>query len=209
MKINRLNRLLLTIIAIVLVNTNYAQENDSVPNLKPYEDLTNKLFISKVVDVPGKNITDLINRFKNWASLKFVSLKDVIVTETENQIVLVYITTLNRGFLKTMGMKVPFDVKFYVRMVVQFKDGKLRAQFYDDGNVYVPGGGPASRSIYISSFTQKPEDVKDLHKVTTKIHGPYYDSHCEWQDKIMLMVQSFEDGMKNDTVNSKKNDFDF
>jgi hypothetical protein len=199
---------ILIVVSITITNLSYAQEQDTIPILKTYEDLGSKLFISKVVDVPGKSTPELINRFKNWASLKFVSLKDVIVTETENQIVLVYLTNLNRAYMKIMGKEYPFQVKFYVRMVVQFKNDKLRAQFYDDGNAYV-SGGISSRSIYISSFTQMPSDPKDLHKITSKIHGPYYEAHCEWQDNVLLMTKSFEEGMKNDSLNSKKNDFDF
>ncbi len=40
-------------------------------------------------------------------------------------------------YIKTMGMVT--QVSWYVRMVVQVKDGRIRVQLYDDDNAYQPG----------------------------------------------------------------------
>jgi hypothetical protein len=65
-------------------------------------------------------------------------------------------------------MKIPMIYSWYIRMVVQFKDGKARAQFYDDGNTFKPGeysrygNVPATeaRTIFLSNITDKPENSK-------------------------------------------------
>jgi hypothetical protein len=92
----------------------------------------------------------------NWGSTHFVNLKEVLVGETEDQLVFNYIT--NDFYLKTMGMVT--QVSWYVRMVTQVKDGRIRVQLYDDGNAYKPGsysGGvstPAmqSRTYHLSYY---------------------------------------------------------
>ena len=38
-------------------------------------------------------------------------------------------------FIKYMG-KIPYS--WYVRLVIQFKDGKIKCSYYDDGNELVP-----------------------------------------------------------------------
>lgn len=204
---------LLTLLLFVSISVvGRSQENDTVPDLLPYEDDASGLFISKVVEVKDKSQKDLATQFKNWASTSFVNLREVMVSETENQIVLNY--KIDAGsYIKTMGMKIPMSYGWYVRMVVQFKDGKARAQFYDDGNVYKPGeysqygSVPAteSRTIFIHSMKNKPENIKALHKAGGT--GMWYDIHYQWQGKVMSMVSSFEKGMLDATIVGKKDDF--
>ena len=102
---------------------------------------------------------------------------------------------------------------WYVRMVVQFKDGKVRAQFYDDGNVYKPaeysqyGNVPATeaRSMFVHNYTDKPENIKALHKPGGL--GWFYDIHYQWQIKVMNMLSSFEKGMVDTIVVANTDDF--
>ena len=82
---------IITILLLVSISLlGKSQENDTIPDLLPYEDAAAGLFISKVVEVKDKSQKDLITQFKNWASTRFVNLKEVIVSETDNQIVLNY-----------------------------------------------------------------------------------------------------------------------
>lgn len=188
----------------------FSQENDTVPEIKTYEDFNLGLFVSKVVEIPSKTQKELVVQFKNWASTSFVNLKEVIVSETESQIVLNYITKTN-SYFKTLGMKTPLDRSWYVRMVVQFKDGKIRAQFFDDGNTFVAGtysqygSVPATqaRTVFIKSFNKKPETFKELHKPA----NIYYDLHAQWQSNIETMALNFEKGMKDFSIQQKKDDF--
>jgi hypothetical protein len=208
---------IITILLLVSISLlGKSQENDTIPDLLPYEDAAAGLFISKVVEVKDKSQKDLITQFKNWASTRFVNLKEVIVSETDNQIVLNYITKTN-SYMKTLGMKSPMNYSWYVRMVVQFKDGKTRAQFYDDGNSFIPGeyskygNVPAvtARTMYVHDYIKKPENIKDLHRNTISggTSGILYDTHCEWQSNIMNMAISFEKGMLDATIVGKKDDF--
>ena len=200
----------LLVFSIVLVSfVSYGQNEEVVPDLKPYEDAPSKLFISKVIEVPNKTQKELSTQFKNWASTSFVNLREVMVSETDNQIVLNYITETNTYF-KVLGLKSPYSMSWYVRMVAQFKDGKIRIQFYDDGNAFKPGSysqygsTPATqtRSLYISAITTKPESFKELHRTKW-----FYDLHYQWQQNVSNMTLSCEKGMIDNTLIAKKDDF--
>ena len=175
----------------------FGQENENVPDLIPYEDALNKMFVSKVIEIPNKTQKELVTQFKNWASTSFVNLKEVIVSETDNQIVLNYITKTG-SYFKILGAKNPYFMNWYVRVVAQFKDGKMRIQFYDDGNVYKPSqytgiSSTSDRSVYISYMTNKPESVKELHKSPNF----FYELHYQWQQNVSNMLMSCEKGMKD------------
>jgi hypothetical protein len=117
-------------------------------------------------------------------------------------------------------MKLDMSNKWYVRLVAQFKDGKVRIQMYDDGNVFKPGeysqygNVPATpaRSLYISNYKIKPESFKKMHSVLGGVRGGYnvgfmYDQHTQWQQSVTDMVSSFEKGIKNNNLLAKKDDF--
>jgi hypothetical protein len=204
------------LILLFTVNISFGQKNEEIPNLMPYEDLSSKLFISRVIEVKEKKSQDLITVFKNVASVNFVNLKEVIVSESENQITIVFINKCNRPYYNTLIGKIPWPIQFYVRLVVQFKDEKLRIQFFDDGNVYYQAmhQGDQSipaRNIFISAFQDKPKTIKELHKITGKngAYGVFYDQHYEWQMNIISLLNSFEEGIKKNSTNSTKNDFIF
>jgi hypothetical protein len=189
----------------------YSQD-EVIPQLKPYEDLESKLYTSKVIEISGKSQKELQNTFKNWAGTTFVNLREVMVSETDNQIVLVYIEKV------PVSMKVLLsnfnDVwSLYVRLVAEFKDGKMRVSIYDDGNVFKAGtysqygNVPATqaRSFYISSFQTPPKSAKELTKRT----GAWYLTHTKWQEKCDLTIASVDNGMKNPTATSPKRKDDF
>jgi hypothetical protein len=187
-------------------------QDEVIRNLKDFEKAAEGLYISKVIEIPNKTQKELQTQFKNWASTSFVNLREVMVSETENQIVLNYITK-TPNYLKTLGMKIPMDYSWYIRLVAQFKDGKVRVQFYDDGNAFKPGeyskygNVPATpaRSTFIKAliYMPKPESVKDLHKPA----GVWYDMACDWQYSVDNMMLSFEKGMLDNTLTIKKDDF--
>jgi hypothetical protein len=189
----------------------YAQDEEVVPDLKPYEDASSKLFISKVIEVPNKTQKELATQFKNWASTSFVNLKEVMVSETDNQIVINYITE-TPTYMRTLGMRTPLNYSWYVRFIAQFKDGKMKVSFFDDGNVFIPGHvnsysppTPATpaRNMFISAVTIKPESVKKMHNSYF-----FYDCHYKWQENVVAMLNNCENGVKNNTLVAKlKDDF--
>ena len=94
-----------------------------------YENKEEYLIFSKVLEFEGLKKDELKTKVKNWGSTKFVNLKEILVSETDDQIVLNYIES---SFFITMGKK-RFKSDFYIRLVIQFKDGKIRCQYFEDG----------------------------------------------------------------------------
>jgi hypothetical protein len=209
-----MKKVLLGLVLVLGTLVSIAQD-EVIRNLKDFEKAGEGLYISKVIEIPNKTQKELQTQFKNWASTSFVNLREVMVSETDNQIVLNYITK-TPNYLKVLGMKTPFNYDWYVRLVAQFKDGKVRIQFYDDGNVYRPiertGAGGTNqfsatpaRSTFIKAVINmpKPESPKDLHKPS----GIWYDMACDWQYSVDNMMLSFEKGMLDNTLTIKKDDF--
>jgi hypothetical protein len=98
-----------------------------------FSNKSEKIIYTAVLKFDSFTQKQLISKVKNWASINFVSLKDVLVSETEDQIVLNYIE--KSFFFKSLGIKSYTD--FYIRLVIQFKDGKIKCTYYDDGNVAI------------------------------------------------------------------------
>jgi hypothetical protein len=187
---------------LLFVSFQLQSQNNSIPQLKPYEDIASKLYNSKVIEVSGKSKKELQNTFKNWAATSFNNLREVMVSETENQIVLVYVTEVP-VVQKLVGIKVTDIWPLYVRFVAEFKDDKVRVSLYDDGNslyAYFP-----PRSVYISNYNTPPKTKKEL----TQRLGSWYLAHTIWQRKCDLMIYSVEYGMLNPTSISPKRKEDF
>lgn len=198
---------------MVLVSfVSYGQDEEVVPTIKKFEDITTYLYTSKVIEVPNKTQKELNQQFKNWASTAFVNLKEVLVSETENQIVLVYIVE-PIGYMKMLGMKTYYPFKHYVRMVGQFKDGKCKVSMFDDGNVFSYGGyvgnikqmdTPARLIHFTGANTIEVPELKDLHKMKYYMYGVI----CDWESKLDATLLSCENGMKNSSLVAKlKDDF--
>lgn len=172
------------------------QDND-VPELKTWEDINSKLYLSKVIEFEGKSQKDLIVLYKNWASVAFVNLKEVLVGETESQIVIRYILNTSANY-KIMGMKGTSGFDWYVRLIAQFKDGKVKVSFYDEGNVPTPSTsvngiivpGSPSGSYYVCQQINKPKDL-------LKVNSSFYQYHLMWQNKVDDMIVSIETQLKN------------
>ena len=203
----------LLVFSMVLVSfVSYGQDEEVVPTIKKFEDITTYLYTSKVIEVPNKTQKELNQQFKNWASTAFVNLKEVLVSETENQIVLVYIVE-PIGYFKMMGMKTYYPFKHYVRMVGQFKDGKCKVSMFDDGNVFSYGGyagnikmpDTQARTVhFIGANTIETPESKDLHRLKYYM----YSVICSWENKLDDTMVSCENGMKNSSLVVKlKDDF--
>jgi hypothetical protein len=145
----------ITLIASVSV---FAQEKTfTIDSL--YQNKSEMIIYSKVIEFPGKTKSEILNGIKNWASVNFVSLKEVLVSETDDQIVLNYLT--KSFYIKTFGMR--SDLSWYVRLVIEFKDGKARVTFMDDGNAFWPGSqyAPAvqARSYKLEMYFRKEDNL--------------------------------------------------
>jgi hypothetical protein len=120
-------------------------------------------------------------------------------------------------------------LKQYVRLIAEFKDGKVRLSFYDDGNVFIsstssyyagniliPGSpGIADRSYYMSDIYnnllklenewdyKKPESDKDFNK----LKNSNYKFMMAYQADIEKTLSSAIEGIKNSNNIKRKDDF--
>lgn len=193
------------------ISSSTSSVSENVPQLIPYEDLSKSLFISKVVELPNKTQKEIYYMFKNWASTSFVNLKEVTVSETDNQMVLNYITETS-DYLKTLGMKTPYAMSFYVRLVGQFKDGKMRILAYEDGNSFKPGEysryGSVSAvqrgTVRLTTYTTAPQTEKEFQKN----ENMFYRIHLQWQGNVKrLLERASEEIQKSSSNESKDNDW--
>lgn len=124
-----------------------------------YQDKKELIIVSGVYSFDSITKVDLLKKVKHWGGKKFVNLKEVLVSETEDQLVFTYIT--NAYYIKTvMG---PSSLPWYIRLIVQFKDGRIKCTFYDDGNVTMPKDqsniGAAARTIKLSDYFKENDGV--------------------------------------------------
>lgn len=140
--------------------------NDKLNIDSLYSNKDELIIHSGVLEFDGLTKEQLKTKVKNWGGTKFVSLKEVLVSETEDQMVLNYID--KNMFMKTMGMKM--DYNWYIRLVIQFKDGKVRCQYFDDGNTYMPsdkGVSMSSRSHHLNEYFKESDGIKTSMKMFT------------------------------------------
>lgn len=138
---------------------NEKQEKDTVFLSQIYIDESTYLVSQKVIEFDSISSDELIIRFENWAGQNFRNYDKVRTSKTESQITLNYITsTFNTA------------LDFYLIMVVEFKDNKIRVQIFDDGNVYKPGS--YSGSTYISGISARTYRVKSYFSDGMIIYKP-------------------------------------
>jgi hypothetical protein len=120
-----------------------------------------------IIEIPDLKKEELIKRTKNWGGTSFINLKEVMVSETDDQLVFNYID--KSMYMKTMGMTSSYS--WYIRLVVQFKDGRMRAQYYDDGNTFQPGlqYGPdiRARQYRLANYFKEDNGRKVAQKIFT------------------------------------------
>jgi hypothetical protein len=152
-----------------------------------FQNFDEKLVYSEVVLIDSVNQAELIRRAKNWGGTAFVNLKEVLVAETDNQLVFNYITSNSGGMITT---------KTYIRLVVQFKDGRIKASFYDDGNVYCPPtqysvAVPARTRFYTSAYKNSETTIceKGIYKGAYQIHKSYKEGVLSTMGELKQALQ--------------------
>jgi hypothetical protein len=172
--------------------------NELNPLLRPqvYSDTASYQVVKYIFTVDSANTAELKNRFKNWGAVAFVDFSKVLISETENQIVIVYVTEQIIG-------------KWYVRIVASFKDNKVKIEAFDDGNVYIaptyisgyPSGGLASRSTYVSVYFDKYGGSIPYKK---KMDQARYKGVVDWHNGIILMVQGIENALQQKSKSTEE-----
>ena len=120
-----------------------------------YKDKGAFIIISEVAQFDSLNKATLIKKVKNWASIQFINLKEILVSETDDQLVLNYID--NNFYVKNGKTKA--YLAWYIRLIIQVKDGKIKCTYIDDGNTMVPGSIPNARAYHFKDYF-KEEDGK-------------------------------------------------
>ncbi len=64
-----------------------------------FQNFDEKLIYSEVILIDSVNQAELIRRAKNWGGTAFVNLKEVLVAETDNQLVFNYSTSNSGGMI--------------------------------------------------------------------------------------------------------------
>lgn len=70
----------------------------------------------------NKTQKEVIQSVKNWAGENFVNMNEVLVSETENQLVFRYV---NNSYYRS----------WYLKMIVKIENQKVKISVYDGGNV--------------------------------------------------------------------------
>lgn len=128
-----MRKILILGMLLFLAVTLYAQKKDKKQLLlgEFYEKSDEKLIHSAIFEYKGVSRDELMRRVKNWSGTAFISAKTVIVSETDDQIVFRYI---NQKFYIVDGYDRKIIHPWYIRMVVQVKDEKMRVMYFDDGS---------------------------------------------------------------------------
>ena len=151
-----------------------------------YQDKEQLLINQNVIIVDSVSREELINRIKNWGGVSFVNLKEVLVSETQDQLVFTYVTS---GFyVKSMGITTPLD--WYVRMVVQVKDGRIRVQQFDDGNTY--RAGSYSGGVTVPATQARRYHLNDYFAdgVARKMHNDGFIKFKEAANKTIISLEN-------------------
>jgi hypothetical protein len=161
-----------------------------------FQNFDEKLIHSEVVLIDSVSQAELIRRAKNWGGTAFVNLKEVLVAETDNQLVFNYISSNAGGMIAS---------KEYIRLVVQFKDGRIKASFYDDGNVYTPStqysSAVAARTYYYTNTYKEPETIlceKGLSKAAYQIHKSFKKGTLSTMSELKTALQKSADVVNDD-----------
>jgi hypothetical protein len=148
-----------------------------------YKDRQSHLMIEKIVQVPNKTQKEIHSLIKEWGGLNFRSLKDVITSESDGIITMVFVKS---GIIS-------YD--WYVRSVIQIKDGRFRIQLYDDGNCFIGGLNVQERTYHLDFFFNN-----DVLKSSRKINGMlmFYDSLTQTVDDLRDYTNNKTSGKSND-----------
>lgn len=131
--------MMMTLMMCLMTMTSFAQMHiDSF-----YMDKTQNLIYSEIQEFDSLSQEQLNIKVKNWAGTNFVNMKEILVSETNEQLVFNYID--ETFYIKTLGR--PTYKTWYIRMVVQIKDNKIKVSLFDDGNGFWAGSYSGGVSV--------------------------------------------------------------
>ena len=155
-----MKRLLLLLLVVSTVS--YSQTSTLHVD-KIYDNASESIVIEKIINIDSTStIKELKNKFNNWGGRNFLDYSKVKTLESDNRIVIDYITS-DFGLLD-----------MYVRLTASFKLGKVRIVIRDMGNVYKYNESPAT-PIPARTYKIKSYFFRD-NKITYKVKPGYFNS---------------------------------
>lgn len=167
---------------IFILSNSLTSQNSS--NEKTFEDLEQNLYKTLIIKVDSMNIAELKNKYKNVVSILFLNLEKIIVSETEDQIVMNYVLTT----------KSKPSTSWNVRLITQFRDNRLRLRIYDFGNVFIPSGK------YTRTWDTNSLTVHNNKRAQKRFRAAILN---EWMNKNDVLVEAIEKGMTKPSENEK------
>jgi hypothetical protein len=148
-----------------------------------YKNRTTHLMIEKIIQVPNKSQKEINLLIKEWGGLNFRNLKDVITSDSDGQITMVFVKSGT----------ISYD--WYVRSVIQIKDGRFRVQLFDDGNCFIGGLNIPERTCHLDFFFNN-----DLLKSPKKINALllFYDSLTQMVEDLRVYTNDKTAGKSKD-----------
>jgi hypothetical protein len=179
----------LNFLLILFLSSKSFGQNTSLPIDSLYENKDEFLIYTKIQEFDSISKSQFPQKIKNWAGKKFVKMNEVLVSETEDQLVFVYIS--KAFFLKGLMGEKSGSNDWYIRMIVQMKDNKIRITMYDDGNAM--NEYRQARSSKLSNCFNKKGLAPNL----------YIDGLVNLKKSCVELSNDLIDGIKKDAGNTK------
>ena len=149
-----------------------------------YQDQASHLLVQKIIETDSVGVSLLKKKIKNWIGLTFRSAENVLVNETEDQLVLIYIS---KSLEANTGISV-LPMPWYIRCTIELKPNKIRISFFDDMGSGTPEGtGQLQRTYHLSQFFKKDGEMK--------MKNTYKDGFLKFKLSLSSMLSSLEKGL--------------
>lgn len=198
-----MNKIFFFLLLLVISNNIYSQTepseiNEEIESIHVdsfYENQSNYLIHSKIISLDSMNKEEIIKGVKNWGGVNFVNFKEVLVSETSDQLVINYI---EKSFFMETFLTGKVYWNWYIRLVIEVKDNKMRVQYFDDGNVAVTGQYPlAARAAHLRQYFKKEDN--------TMCQKMFCQGFISLKKNITFSASSLETSLKKPLI--KKDDW--
>ncbi|MDO6744200.1 hypothetical protein Q4553_06410 [Tenacibaculum soleae] len=170
----------LIIIGLILISNIIYSQKENIE----FEDLKTHLYKTEIINVDSISPTELQKEFKRITSRIFINLDKIIANDTENQIVINYVST-TKNIPKT---------SWKVRIVSEFKYNRLRLRVYDLGNIYIPSGQ------YTPTWNESSFFVTNNKRATKRRRKKIL---IEWAKNIEYLIEK----IKSELTDNKKDNW--
>ena len=157
------------------------------PKLLDYAKKERQLFALQKRLATGtvKNYFALKNKIKNWVGLRFRSGEQVLVNETENQLIVNFVSMDLKGNTGISAVVLPW----HIRLVIEIKANKVRVSAFDDMG---SASTSISRSYYLSAYFKKDG--------TIKMPNTYKNGFLQFKVTIASLVRDLEKSILQPTT---------